>query len=170
MSNSGEKMKDYLKLIGDYPNGPRNDVTPLFQDPKAFAQLINDLARKTNKMKYDLVAGIDALGFVLGAGIALKANKGFIPIRKAGKLPGKSYQARFKDYTGKTKGLEIRMGAVGKKRVLLVDDWIETGSQVRAAINLIERQGGQVVGIAAIHIDHNNKTDLLLKKYNCVHP
>ena len=95
------------------------------------------------------MAGIDALGFILGAAIAVRLKKGFVPIRKGGKLPVQTDVARFVDYTGQEKSLELRVGAIQPRtRVLVVDEWVETGAQVRAAIELLEKQGGVVIGVA----------------------
>jgi adenine phosphoribosyltransferase len=160
-------MPDYLRLI-DTNTSPRCDVTPLFGDYAAFTALIADLAARFDGATIDVVAGIDALGFILGAALALHFKTGFIPVRKGGKLPVKADRAEFVDYTGQRKALELRVGAVRPgARVLLVDEWIETGAQARAAIELIERQGGIVAGVAAINIDVNDNTHPLLAQYNC---
>jgi adenine phosphoribosyltransferase len=161
-------MKDYLRLIDTNTTGSRCDVTPLFADPEAFAQLVTDLSHPFASTSIDYVAGIDALGFVLGAGIAMRLNKGFIPIRKAGKLPVTAIIAEFVDYTGQKKALELRRGTIkAGDRVLVVDEWIETGAQVQAAIELIEHEGGIVAGIATINIDDNPISARLREKYHC---
>ncbi len=159
-------MKSYLSLIDTDTSGNRNDVTPLFADAKAFRQMVSDLAEPFLNARIDLVACIDALGFILGSAVAQHLNVGLIPIRKGGKLPVKTENVRFVDYSGKTKSLEIRKDSpLDNVRILLIDEWIETGAQVRAAIKLIENQGGVVVCIAAINIDRNEKTASLRKKY-----
>jgi adenine phosphoribosyltransferase len=161
-------MKDYLGLIDVNTSGRRNDVTPLFADAAAFSELITDLAAPFAPAKIDLVAGIDALGFILAAAIAVHFGKGLVPIRKGGKLPVQVDRQEFMDYTGESKSLELRSGSLQPgTRVLLVDEWIETGAQIMSAIKLIERQGGIVVGIAAINIDLNDKTRSILEKYPC---
>lgn len=161
-------MTDYLRLIDTHTPGPRYDVTPLFADAAAFSSLVADLGARFDGLPFDLVAGIDALGFILGAGMALQAGKGFLAIRKGGKLPVPVTAQEFIDYTGQRKLLEVRADALKPgTRVLLVDEWIETGAQALAAITLIERQGGIVVGIAAINIDVNEHTRPLLEIYNC---
>jgi adenine phosphoribosyltransferase len=153
------------KTIGRY------DVTPLFGNPKVFANLIADLSRLFPKGSYDAIAGIDALGFILGAAMALKLKKRFVPVRKEGKLPGVKgtvLKTGSIDYSGKKKGLEMAKGSIGKgERVLIVDEWIETGSQVKSAIRLIELQGGKVIGIAALCAEKNPKTSMLFESYNC---
>lgn len=149
-------MKDYLKLIDTETLGPRCDVTPLFAHPTAFAALIADLTRPFEGIEFDFVAGIDALGFVLGAAMAITLEKGFITIRKGGKLPVPVVSRKFKDYTGLQKTLEIRTDILEQgDRVLLVDEWIETGAQVNAAIELLENQGAEIIGIATVNMDEN---------------
>jgi adenine phosphoribosyltransferase len=161
-------MKDYLGLIDIHTQGRRNDVTPLFADPVAFSELVTDLAAPFDPAGIDLVAGIDALGFILATAIAIRLGKGLIPIRKGGKLPVQVDKVEFIDYSGQLKLLEMRSGSLQPgTRVLLVDEWIETGAQAKAAIELIEHQGGIVAGIAAINIDINNNTIALLEKYRC---
>jgi adenine phosphoribosyltransferase len=158
---------DYLHLIDTHTTGPRCDVTPLFGDYAAFAALVDDLAARFSDTAFDAVAGIDALGFILGTALAGRFEKGFIPLRKGGKLPVAVDQAEFVDYTGQLKTLELRRGAIPPGvRVLLVDEWIETGAQVKAAIRLVEGQGGVVAGIATINADRNEATRSLFKDYN----
>jgi len=161
-------MRGYLSLIQLNPQGPRNDVTPLFADYEAFRALIRDLLEPFEQSTFDYVAGIDALGFVLGTAAAFTARKGLVAIRKSGKVPGPSLSVDFVDYTGRRRTLELRKGAVNPgARILLVDDWIETGAQVQAAVRLIESQGGVVIGIAAIHMDDCAITRWLRERYQC---
>ena len=161
-------MKDYLKLIDTDTPGPRNDVTPLFADAEAFAALIADISDFFPPDTYDLVAGIDALGFVLGAAAAAKSGKGFLAIRKGGKLPVETVSRQFVDYSGQQKSLEIRLDAITPgTRFLLVDEWIETGTQISAAAALIEGLGGVVAGIATLNIDDKEKTRELQALYRC---
>jgi adenine phosphoribosyltransferase len=161
-------MKKYLDLIDVHTRGRRNDVTPLFADPAAFSELVTDLETPFEASDIDLVAGIDALGFILGTAISIRLGKGLLTVRKGGKLPVQADRVEFVDYTGQTKSLELRSGILQPgTRVLLVDEWIETGAQVKAAIQLIQRQGGIVAGIAAINMDINKHTKPLLEKYRC---
>ncbi len=102
----------------------------------------------------------------LGTAIAQKLMVGILPIRKGGKLPVESDKTEFRDYTGQDKQLEIRLDILSQgTRVLIVDEWIETGAQVSAAITLIERYGAIVAGIAAINMDDNVKTRQISFKY-----
>jgi adenine phosphoribosyltransferase len=160
--------KDYLQLIDRNTEGQRYDITPLFANPGAFSSLIDDLTSQYNDIEYDAVAAIDALGFILGAGIAHRVGKGLIPIRKGGKLPVQTHAIGFIDYTGRSKSLELRRGAFAPgSKLILVDEWVETGAQINAAIELIQKSGGIVVGIASINIDRNDSTKKLFESYNC---
>jgi adenine phosphoribosyltransferase len=80
-------MTDYLRLIDIHTRGPRYAVTPLFGDYEAFMGLVRDLGRPFESVEFEVVAGIDALGFILGTALALRLHKGSLPIRKGGKLP-----------------------------------------------------------------------------------
>ena len=159
---------DYLRLIDTQTGGQRYDVTPLFADARAFALLIENLAERCGDLKFDVVVGIDALGFILGAGLALHVRRGFVPIRKGGKLPVEVDRVEFTDYSGQQKALEMRVGAVSPgTRVLVVDEWIDTGAQATTTIALIERQRGVVAGVAGIHMEDNPVTRSLAERYPC---
>ncbi|MGD8402050.1 MAG: phosphoribosyltransferase family protein [Anaerolineales bacterium] len=161
-------MKEYLQLIETNTSGPRCDVTSLFANPVAFAQLVTDLSLPFTSTQIDYVAGIDALGFILGTAISIYLQKGFIPIRKEGKLPVDTVKKDFIDYSGKHKILELRKGLIREfANTLVVDEWIETGAQMQAAIELIEKEKGIVAGIATIDIDTNPIPQFLQKKYKC---
>ena len=158
--------KTYLTRIDTDTTGNRCDVTPLFQSADDFAALVDDLCVEYVDESIDCVACIDALGFILGTAVARKLGVGVIPIRKGGKLPVATVSRSFRDYTGKTKSLEIRKDALQTgMRLLVVDEWIETGAQVSATIELIESQGSVVVGIATINIDDNEQTRGLKSNY-----
>jgi adenine phosphoribosyltransferase len=159
---------EYLSLIDTETQGPRYDVTPLFADSRAFAALLDDFVALLHEVDFDVVAGVDALGFILGAALALRTQKGFVPVRKGGKLPVPVDMVEFVDYSGESKALELRRDAIASgTRVLIVDEWIETGAQVAAAVSLIEGRGGVVAGIGTIHIDDNEKTRTRLDPYPC---
>lgn len=161
-------MKNYLNLIDTDTPGPRCDVTPLFADPAAFTALIRDLTQPFEGIDFNYVAGIDALGFILGTAVAIHFGKGFIPIRKGGKLPVPVISHKFTDYTGLQKTLELRTDILElENRVLLVDEWIETGAQITTAIDLLESQGADVIGITTINMDENPKTRGLREAYTC---
>ncbi len=158
-------MKSYLQRIDTQTNGGRYDVTPLFTDHEAFSELVTDLSAPFLG-EIDLVAGVDALGFILGTAIAIKLKAGFLPIRKGGKLPVPTRSKTFVDYTGTAKSLALRKDTkLRGQQVLVVDEWIETGAQIDAALYLIANAGGTVAGIATINMDKNAMTDALRRQY-----
>ena len=159
----------YLHLIDHATQGPRCDVTPLFSDYQAFTALLDDLIQRLGAIEFDIVAGIDALGFILGTALALRTQTGFLPIRKGGKLPVTTDRVSFVDYTGQQKSLELRRDVVTPGiRVLVADEWIETGAQVGAAIRLLEAREAIIAGVISIHLDSNEKTASLQEHYICV--
>src|SRR5689334_9465137 len=104
--------RPYLALIDHETSGNRCDVTPLFADYAAFSAMVDDLAALVEPLAFDAVAGIDALGFILGTALALRTQVGFVPVRKGGKLPVAVDSAECVDYTGQRKTLELRRGAL----------------------------------------------------------
>jgi adenine phosphoribosyltransferase len=160
---------DYLRLIDRSKlHYKRSDVTPIFAEPAAFAALVEDILAPFRGAGIERVVGTDALGFIVGTALALRLGVGFVPVRKGGKLPVRNERAEFRDYSGETKALELRANPwPAGTRVLLVDEWIETGTQARAAVELIERADGVVAGIAAIAFRKNEKTAPLWAKYRC---
>ena len=159
-------MKNYLDLIDTSTLGRRYDVTPLFGNYRAFSALLDDMFELCKEIEYDTVAAIDALGFILGAAIAIRSKRPLVPIRKGGKLPVDVHKESFVDYTGKEKSLEIRSDALGlSDRVLIVDEWIETAAQVKAAISLIERQGAEVAAVLSICVDDSQTVRELRERY-----
>ena len=159
-------VRSYLKLIDKETSGNRYDVTPLFADPEAFRCVVRDLAEPFQNAGVTHVACIDALGFILGTGVALDLKAGIVPIRKGGKLPVAADVADFIDYTGHRKSLELRRGVLGAQhRVLVVDEWSETGAQLQTAISLVEGQEATVAGVAAIQIEDCEVTRSLGEKY-----
>jgi adenine phosphoribosyltransferase len=154
---------DYLTYIDDHTPGRRSDVTPLFANADAFRSAVDDLLEKTAALNWNIVAGVDALGFVIGGALAARRACGLVAIRKQAKLPVQALQEVYAHYSGGTEALELRDGLVkSTDRVLIVDEWIETGATVQAAVRLIERTGGCVVGIATIHCDLHPDRDPLL--------
>ena len=162
-------LPSYLKLIDTNTTGGRNDVLPLFQNFDAFNALVEDIAELIQGKQFEYVAGIDALGFILGTALAFRFKVGFVAKRKAGKLPKPCNKIEFVDYTNSTKGLELAPDTLKNgDRVLLVDEWIETGAQVRAAIKLIEDQGALISAITGIAMERSAKTEDLFERYACL--
>ena len=140
--------------------GGRCDITPVFADAAAFYDLLSRFEKGMAGQSFDLIAGLDALGFVLASAMAVRLGKGLLLVRKGDKLPVPARQVRFTDYSKTERTFEIASGSVpAGARVMIVEDWVETGSQLRAAIGLIEAEGGIVVGVCAIKIEKS--TDVL---------
>lgn len=125
------------------------DVTPLLADPVAFAAAVRALAEPW-RGAVDLVAGVEARGFVVGAALAYELGVGFVPVRKAGKLPGETVSVSYDLEYGSAE-IEVHADAlVGGQRVLLVDDVLATGGTAAAAWDLLEQVGGHVVGFECL--------------------
>jgi len=145
------------------------DPTSIYINGAAFHDLLDDLCTDLDPDAIDVVAGLDAMGFVLGSAIAARISKGFLPIRKAGKLCVETDSATFTNYSGRTQDMEMRKPAFSPRtRVLLVDQWVETGGSMHGAIQLVEQQAGVVAGMVSIVIEDNEATRAYRKKYHCV--
>ncbi|XP_060124417.1 adenine phosphoribosyltransferase-like isoform X1 [Zootoca vivipara] len=157
------------KALGAGPQCPGRmmEVETLLQ---ALQDCVEDLLKTFRGDPIDLVAGIDAMGFILGAAIAHTLQKGFLAIRKAGHLCVKTLSKHYKDYQGREKVMEMRADAISPGlRVLLVDQWVETGGTMRGAIHLVEEQGGLVAGIAAICVEDSEGGLWLKDRYKWAH-
>ena len=145
------------------------DPTSIYINGAAFSDLLDDLCAELNGDNIDVVAGLDAMGFVLGAAIAARLDRGFLPIRKAGKLCVDTDKVTFQNYSGRIQEMEMRQPAFPPgTRVLLVDQWVETGGTMEGAIQLVKRQQGEIAGIAAVVIEENGRTLGYRKTYPCV--
>lgn len=140
--------------VVDVPDFPHagvlfKDLNPLFADGPAFRTVIDAVVDR-HRGSFDVVAGIEARGFVLAAAIAYASGAGLVPVRKAGKLPRATYTATYAlEYGAAT--LELQRDALQHDaRVLVVDDVLATGGTVRAATGLIEQAGGSVVGVSVL--------------------
>ncbi|MEK7485665.1 MAG: adenine phosphoribosyltransferase [Planctomycetota bacterium] len=144
------------KLVRRIPHFPKEgiifyDITTLIKDADGFRIAVDMLADRFKKDKIDLVAGMEARGFIFGAAVALKLGTGFIPIRKPGKLPGKSISETYQLEYGKDT-LEIHVDAIHEKksRILLIDDLLATGGTLEASAKLVEKLGGTVVACGVV--------------------
>jgi adenine phosphoribosyltransferase len=142
----------FIRTVPDWPKpGVQfRDITTLLSDKKVFRQLIDAFVQKYIDVEFDLVVGIDARGFILGAPIAYLLNKGFVPIRKKGKLPFDTLEAAYDLEYGQAE-IQIHADALKKgQKVLVIDDLIATGGTLEASCQLITRLGAEVVECAAI--------------------
>lgn len=173
-SNNAQTKKDrwYLDIMSPNTKGEKFawlDPTSIYINGDAFHDLINDLVLDLKNVKCDVVAGLDAMGFVLGTALATRLNVGFLPIRKAGKLCVDTDSVTFTNYSGRTQDMEVRTPAfLSGTRVLLVDQWIETGGTMDGAIRLVKRQEGIVAGLVAIAMESNDKTDEYRECFPCI--
>ena len=161
----------YLSIMAPNTKGAKFawlDPTSIYINGRAFNDLLDDLMADLEGVEYDVVAGLDAMGFVLAAALAARSEVGFLPIRKAGKLCVDTDAVSFGNYSGKTQDMEMRKPAFGAgTRVLLVDQWVETGGTMDGAIRLVERQEGIVAGMVAIAIEENARTKSFRQTYPC---
>lgn len=140
-------IKSRIRTVPNYPkpNIQFRDITTLLKDPVGFQLTIDDLLRRYKDVKIDKIAGIESRGFILGAPLAYALGKGFIPIRKKGKLPAETIGHDYELEYG-TDRIEIHTDAIAKgEKILLVDDLIATGGTAEAACKLIEKMGGKIV-------------------------
>jgi len=149
-------MLDELRaLIRDIPDFPQpgvvfKDITPLLADENAFSSVIDLIVVNYGRGNIDKVVGIEARGFILASPVAYHFGAGFVPVRKAGKLPWNVESEEYALEYG-TAVLEAHQDSIAAgERVLIVDDVLATGGTARAAARLVERLGGQVVGIACL--------------------
>ncbi len=140
-------LKNYIRSIPDFPKPGINfrDITTLIQNPSAFSKTIDILHERYKPMRIDLVAGIEARGFIFGAALAYKLGVGFVPIRKKGKLPWKTVSESYKLEYG-TDTIEVHEDAIKKgQNILLLDDLIATGGSLLAASKLLEKLDGNIL-------------------------
>ena len=142
------KLSDALKLIREIPDFPKQgilfqDITPLLSNAQAFSVIITHMVNSSSN--FDYVAGMEARGFIFAASIANQSHRGFIPIRKSGKLPADTHSESYGlEYGADT--LQVHKDAcAAPSQVLIVDDVLATGGTACAAIRLIEKTGASVL-------------------------
>ena len=147
-----DNLKNLIRTIPDYPKPGImfRDVTTLFADAQGFKATVAKLSEPYRTEPIDAVAGIEARGFILGGAVADRLGCGFIPVRKKGKLPhetvGQDYELEYGTDT-----IEVHKDAISKgQRILIVDDLIATGGTAEAAIKLVQKLEGTVVGAAFV--------------------
>jgi adenine phosphoribosyltransferase len=140
-------------LIRDVPDFPREgivfkDVTTVLGDADAFRDVIDRLAEEHQDQHIDAIVGVESRGFILGGALAYRLGTAFVPVRKAGKLPAEKTSVRYSLEYGEAE-LEIHVDALRPgQRALIVDDLLATGGTAAATVQLVERLGAEVVGIA----------------------
>lgn len=136
-----------IRTIPDFPQSgiQFRDITTLLADPYGFRKAVDELVQLCTGYAIDRVVGIESRGFILGGAMAHQLGAGFVPVRKAGKLPAQTLNERYELEYGEDE-LQLHVDAIAKSdRVLLVDDLVATGGTACAAANLIERCGATIV-------------------------
>jgi adenine phosphoribosyltransferase len=149
---TAEDLKRYIRDVPDYPQKGIvfRDITPLLGDRKIFSEVVALMSKAWTADPPELVAGIEARGFIPGAAIAVKLGAGFVPIRKTGKLPWMTVVESY-DLEYGTDQLEVHSDAVQPgQKVLIVDDVLATGGTASAAVRLMRKLGADVVGVQVL--------------------
>lgn len=147
-----KELKDYVRSIPDFPEKGVifRDITTILKDSEGFKLAIDSIQEKLKDIDFDFVLGAESRGFILGAPIAYNLKKGFIPVRKKGKLPCETIEETYDLEYGKAT-LEIHKDSIKPgQKVVIIDDLIATGGTLQAIIKLVERLGGEVVKIVCL--------------------
>lgn len=146
------------------------DVTRLLRTPGVFRSIIDDISAQISEIPIDLIACVEGRGFLIGSALAYRFNTGLVLFRAPGKIPVSSdnlFSASFVDYSGETKQLELQTQAIkAGEKVLIVDDWVQTGGTIKAAIELVNKAGGSISGIAVFADDSTAELKAELGAYN----
>jgi adenine phosphoribosyltransferase len=143
------ELKKHIRSIQDFPKKGIlfRDITTLLKNPDALKETIDKLYESTKQLAIDKVVGIESRGFIFGAMLAERLNVGFVPVRKPGKLPAET-EKEFYDLEYGKDSIEIHKDAIKPgDKVLVHDDLLATGGTAKAAINLVEKLGGEVVQV-----------------------
>ena len=147
-----KRLEDYVRSIPDFPEPGIifRDVTSVLQDADGLALSIEGILDMLKDVEYDVVVGPESRGFIFGVPVAYAMHKGFVPVRKKGKLPCETIEAEYELEYG-TAVIEIHKDAIRPgQKVVIVDDLIATGGTIEAIIGLIEQLGGEVVKICFV--------------------
>ncbi len=146
------ELGDYIRAIPDFPKPGIlfRDITPLLANPRAYQEAVARMARRVEGWKIDVVAAVEARGFLFAGPLALRLGVPLVPIRKPGKLPYKTLAHSYDLEYGRDT-LEMHVDAIPRGgKVLVVDDLLATGGTVEACCRLVEKSGGEVVGCAFV--------------------
>ena len=150
--NIMDELKEKIRTIPDFPKPgiQFRDITTLLADPQAFKTVVERFVERYKDEQIDLVVGVESRGFIIGAPLALRLEKGCIPVRKAGKLPGPIHGVEY-DLEYGTDRVEVHQDAIPSgSRVLMVDDLLATGGTIEGSSRLIEKAGGVIAGYAFV--------------------
>ena len=170
-----ENLKEYINEINDFPKVGIvfKDINPIYKNPELWYELMLPLQKLISSVKPDYLAGIESRGFIAASALAFKNKVGFIPIRKANKLPGKVLGINYKLEYGEDR-LEIQNNSFEKRsRIIIIDDLLATGGTAKAASKLISKAGGDLIGYAFLveltklngrsNLDYNLFVESILK-------
>lgn len=146
------QLKELVRTIPNFPHDGImfRDITTLLADAAGFEAVIDHLVARYSDTEIDYIAGVESRGFILGAALAYKLKKGFVPLRKKGKLPGKTVEQSYSLEYGSAI-MEIHEDAYpAGSRVLIIDDLMATGGTAECAIHLVEKIGGKVLEVAVV--------------------
>lgn len=163
-----KKLEDYVRSIPDFPEPGIifRDVTSILQDADGLALAIDGILKMLDGVEYDVVIGPESRGFIFGVPVAYAQHKGFVPVRKKGKLPCETIEAEYALEYG-TAVVEMHKDAIKPgQRVVIIDDLIATGGTIEAITGLVEKLGGQVVKICFVMELSGLKGREKLKKYD----
>ena len=163
-----KKLEEYVLTIPDFPEPGVmfRDVTSVIQDPDGLKLAVDGLVEAAKDIDYDIVVGPESRGFIFGVPVAYLTGKGFVPVRKKGKLPRETISRKYDLEYGQAE-IEIHKDAVQPgQKVLIVDDLIATGGSAEAAAKLVEDLGGEVVGLVFVMELEGLKGRERLKGYN----
>ncbi len=163
-----KKLEDYVRSIPDFPEPGIifRDVTSILQDADGLALAIDGILKMLDGVEYDVVIGPESRGFIFGVPVAYAQHKGFVPVRKKGKLPCETIEAEYALEYG-TAVIEMHKDAIlPGQRVVIIDDLIATGGTIEAITGLVEKLGGQVVKICFVMELLGLKGREKLKKYD----
>ncbi len=147
-----EHLEDYVLTIPDFPQKGImfRDITSLVQDPDGLQDAVDGLIKALEGVDFDVVLGLESRGFIFGTAIAYAMHKGFVPVRKKGKLPRETVSAKYDLEYGQAE-IEIHKDAIKPgEKVVIVDDLIATGGTLAAACKLVEQLQGEVAQIAVV--------------------
>jgi len=143
-------LQEKIRTVPDFPKKGImfRDITTLLKDKAAFKEAVLKIADKYRDVKIDKIVAAESRGFIFGAALAYELNVGFVPVRKPGKLPAETLKEEYELEYG-IDALEIHLDAISEgENVLIVDDLIATGGTIKAVARMVEKLGGNVIGMA----------------------
>ena len=162
-----KRIEDAIRDVVDFPKPGIvfKDITPILEDAELMKDLISHWAEKLSGIEFDKIAAIESRGFLFGLPLAMAMGKAFVPIRKAGKLPWKTYKESYELEYGQAE-IEVHQDAIASgDRILVLDDLIATGGTAEATMKLVERMGGEVAAFSfLLSLDFLPGRELLEKK------